>query len=242
MLVFPILRSIFDETMNTTVLILTHMGEMGLPLAPHIKHLKESNPGVEVCIIVGKDSPFGKGYNWKNGDQPLRKWWKENGREVITPIIHVIEWDTLVTGTLPELPEYLDLAGRELMLPGVSNRWVWFQETNKMQLRKGESPCGLVSFGCFVMRREVLDAVCKTRWDAVYEDSIQNELRFPTAAKAEGYRVGEVFLPFVRWTEYPVGSIPGVYHAVKHPWHEVEGAGSKSILFSSKPFTHLSDA
>ncbi len=208
--------------MNTAVLILTHLDKKKSPLIPHIKHLQDSNPGVEVYIVVGKDSPQGKKYNWKNGDQPLRKWWKKNNHKITTPIIHVIEWDTLVTGPLPELPEYLDLAGRELMLPGVSNPWVWFRETHKMQLQKGESPCGLISFGCFVMRREVLDAVCKTRWDAVYEDSIQNELRFPTAAKAEGFRVGEVFLPFVRWTKYPVGPIPGVYHAVKHPWSSVK--------------------
>ncbi len=204
--------------MDTTVLILTHQDKQGFPLLPHIKHLKGSNPNAEVHIIVGEDSPHGKRYNWKNGDQPLRKWWKENSPKVTTPIIHVIEWDTLVTGPLPELPEYLDLAGRELMLPGVNNRWVWFREAHKMQLQEGESPCGLVSFGCFVMRRKVLDAVCKTRWDTVYEDSIQNELRFPTVAKTEGFKIGEVFLPFVRWTEYPVGMIPGVYHAVKDSW------------------------
>ena len=104
------------------------------------------------------------------------------------------------------------------MTPGQGSPWIWFREADKLGLRDGEKPCGLVSFGAFVMRRGVLDAVCRPRWDAVYADSIQNELRFPSVAAAEGFRVGEVFLPFVRWTKVKVGEVAGIYHSVKQPF------------------------
>lgn len=204
---------------DTSILILTHIDKASNSIKlPHIDWIEKTNPGTNVNVIVGEDSELGVVDNWRNGDRPLRKWWIENSHTIKTPIVHVIEWDTLVGGPLPELPSHLDLAGRELMLPGMP--WQWWADVPSLNLNEDESPVGLVSFGAFVMRREVLDAVCDPRWDEAYENSIQNELRFPTIASVSGFNVGEAHLPFIRYHYYPIAENPlaGIYHGVKTPY------------------------
>ena len=90
-----------------TVLILTHKGTDGKPLTPHLEWLKRTNPDADVRIVVGEDSPHGKRYNWKNGDQPLRQWWQDNGHTVESDIVHVIEWEhagSLQAASVARLP------------------------------------------------------------------------------------------------------------------------------------------
>lgn len=221
--------------MSYTVLILTHLDkEKNKILLPHFKWICKTNPEADVKIIVREDSPMGNRYNWKNGDQPLRKWWKKNGHTVKTKNVAVVEWDTLIGCELPNLPDNFDLVGAMVMKENYSMRgkwvpklmrdptwtedhWFWWEDIPKLKLKTGERAIGLVSFGALFMRRWVLDLVCKERWDTVYEDSIQNELRFPTIASVEGARVGSIDLPFVSWTDVEVGDVPGIYHSVDNP-------------------------
>jgi hypothetical protein len=201
-----------------TVIILTYVcqktGEIRLP---HLHWLRKTNPDVAIEVVVGDDAPphLGKRYNWKNGDQPLRKWWQQQGSNVESEELVVIEWDTLVATQLPTLPDDLDLAGKTLFRQPTP--WHWWPDTAHMGLEPGEEPIGLISFGAFFMRRSVLDAVCKPRWDTCYRRSIQNELRFPTIASIEGARVGTIPLPFVEWHETKLTTEAGIYHAIKQP-------------------------
>ena len=200
-----------------TVIILTHKcKQTGDVKLPHFHCLRRTNPDVSIEVVVGPDAPpeLGPGYNWKNGDQSLRAWWKERRHSIPADELVVIEWDTLVATQLPRLPDDLDLAGKtHIQLP---TPWRWWPDARHMDLKPDEQPIGLVSFGAFFMRRWVLDAVCKPRWDACYRRSIQNELRFPTAANIEGARVGTIPLPFVEWHETKLTTTPGIYHAVKN--------------------------
>jgi hypothetical protein len=93
------------------VLVLTHIDhETKSVLQPHLIHLMKSNPRADIRLVGGPDSPLGKSDNWRNGDRPLRNWWREHGHTVTSPTIAVIEWDTLVLAPIPELPAWLDLA------------------------------------------------------------------------------------------------------------------------------------
>ena len=218
--------------MKYTALILTHIDKKAnQPLLPHIKWLLKSNPLIDFRIVIGKDSPHGKEYNWKNSDQVLRNWWRDFSSTVNNKKIAVLEWDTLVSCKLPKIPEEYDLVGamkfdenqdlRQRWIPKLMNdptwkeeNWMWWNDILKMDLDKDKKAVGLVSFGAMFMIREVLDAVCENKWDTVYSRSIQNELRFPTVASISGYRVGNINLPHVSWTDVKVGNTEGIYHSV----------------------------
>ena len=76
---------------------------------------------------------------------------------------------------------------------------------------------GLVSFGFYLMRRPVLDHLCSSQWDAVYEKSVQNEIRFPTIAGLGGFVVGEIPLPNIHHNQMQFTGDPGIYHPIKEP-------------------------
>lgn len=218
---------------NYTCLILTHKNKAsGKVLTPHLEVFKQNNPQCNVHIVVGEDHAQGKRYNWRNGDQPLRKWWLENSNLVATENVAVIEWDTLVNCELPAIPEQFDLVGAQYMkepfhLRGKWRRrsqedakwtpdnWWWWREIPRLELNDGERACALVSLGCFLMRRSVLDAVCKKRWDKAYSKNIISEMRFPTAASIEGVRIGQIDLPFVHHSTMTYTGEKQIYHPIK---------------------------
>jgi len=218
-----------------TALISTHIDKKtNQPLLPHLNWLIKSNPLIDFRIVIGEDSPHGKQYNWKNSDQVLRDWWKKFSSTVNNDRIAVLEWDTLVTCELPEIPEEYDLVGamkfnenpnlRGKWMPKImkdptwkEENWMWWNDLPKMNLQENDKAVGLVSFGAMFMRRQVLDAVCDKKWDTIYGRSIQNELRFPTIVSVSGHRIGEIDLPFVSWTDVGVGNSKGIYHSVDNP-------------------------
>jgi len=219
--------------MSYTVLILTHLDkETNKILLPHFKWICKTNPDADVKIIIGEDSPMGKRYNWKNGDQPLRKWWKENHHLVNTTNVAVIEWDTLVNCKLPDIPEGFDLVGAQYMQEPFHLRskwirksaedptwkeenWLWWREIPRLELKENERAIGLVSLGCFLMKRWVLDAVAKNQWDKVYNKDIISEMRFPTIAAIEGAKVGKIHLPFVHHCKMTYTGEKEIYHPIK---------------------------
>jgi hypothetical protein len=183
-------------------------------------------------VIISEDDGMDKKYYWKNGDKPLRAWWKENGKHIKEEGIAVIEWDTLVGKQFPEIPDNFDLVGKQMMIEDPSMRkkwrplrqcdpewqdknWFWWQDGWHFKLSEHEHCVGLVSFGAFFMRKWILDAICDSKWDHIYSLSIQNELRLPTIAHLSGARIGEISLPGVNFHETPVGKSPEIYHSVK---------------------------
>lgn len=210
-----------------SIIVMTHAAEDGLHL-PHVRMLQKSNPDKRLHVLVGEDSGHGKEYDWKNSDQQLRRWWKKNGSRVLGPVIAILEWDTYVEIPLPELPSDLDLAGAMALHKDMSRplrgrlpmkdprwnpeAWWWWNELPKLG---GIPGVALVSFGCMLVRREALDAMADPRWDQVYADSIQNELRFPSVINASGFRVGETYLPGVHHDATEVEGYYGIWHAVK---------------------------
>lgn len=203
-------------------LIMTHGHP---PLLPHMGALRQSNPSTPCHIVVGEDSGHGKGYDWKNSDQQLRHWWQQNSSHVKGEVVSILEWDTLVEIPLPDLPEDFDLVGATLIRSDNPSRrlpmfhrdwtpdsWWWWREVRKM---RGLSGVGLVSFGCMVVRRKFLDAMSDAKWDDIFAESIQNELRFPSVIQACGGRVGQIDLPGVIHRDTKREGDHGIWHAIK---------------------------
>jgi len=97
------------------------------------------------------------------------------------------------------------------------DHWYWWDEIPKLELKEGQLAAGLVSFGFLIMDRMVLDTFSNARWDYLYEKSIQNELRFPTIAYNEGFKLGTIDLPYVTFEERTFEGREGIYHAIKNP-------------------------
>ena len=199
----------------STVLILTHRDKKTKKvLTPHLDWLRYYNPDVRIEIIYDDNerdrSAAEKIEAWKNGDKKLRNWWRENGASIDSETLAVFEWDTLMKGELPYLPEGVDLAGKWVFER--SQRWFWWGDSKKMDCE----PVGLVSFGAFFLKRWVLDAVAKDKWDETYNKDIINELRFSSIARAEGAVIGTMDLPFVHHKEVMMGKELGLYHGVKN--------------------------
>lgn len=218
---------------NYTCLILTHVDKKnGEILTPHLNFFIENNQDVDVFVVVGEDSSRGKRYNWRNADQSLRKWWLSNGFRVKTKYVAVIEWDTLVNKSLPDIPREFDLVGKWVLkepkhLNGVffpkrmcdpewnQDHWYWWPEIKRLGLGETQTAYGLVSFGCLLMRRWVLDSICDQRWDDVYKKDIVSELRFPSVAAAQGARIGIIALPYVHHSTMEYTNEQEIYHPIK---------------------------
>jgi hypothetical protein len=221
--------------MDYTVLILTHIDKKtNKVLLPHLDWLLKSNPEIDYRIIVGEDSIYGKNYNWRNSDQVLRRWWKENASSVKNDNIAVIEWDTLICCELPQISEDYDLVGamkfeENIKIRGkwkpmrmkdprwTQDNWMWWTEVPKLNLKQEKKAVGLISFGAMFMKKQVLNNFCLPCWNDVCSENILSELRFPTLASICGFKIGEINLPFVSWTDVTVGKQKGIYHSVDYP-------------------------
>ena len=114
---------------------------------------------------------------------------------------------------MPELPESLDLASASVYF----DNWGWFKI---YKLPDGMEKCGLVSFGFYLMRRDVLDSICLTQWDELYSKDMISELRFPSIAHSSGYKVGAISLQNCSHGDVKVGKKRGIYHSVSYPVKE----------------------
>ena len=210
----------------TDAIIMTHI-DNGIAKLPHINELNLYNENIKIHVVVGEDSPKGKRYNWRNSDRVLREWWKKN-RDSFGDCIFLAEWDTFVNTELPELPDEFDLAGSKLIKSerfGVPRRmadplwkpenWMWWKEFKQLGIEDQKFATGLISFGAFFLKKEVLDSVADSMWDSVYELDIINELRLPSIASASNYKIGEMELPFVSFGEVETPTAKGVHHSVK---------------------------
>jgi hypothetical protein len=218
---------------NYTCLILTHVNKTtGELLLPHLLPLLKNNPKMSVHVVIGEDHPFGKRYNWRNADQALRKWWIENGSLVATNCVAIIEWDTLVNCAFPEIPFNLDLVGKQMFVEPLhlKNQWVrkrmsdldwhqdywyWWGEIPKLKLMLSERAVGLISLGCFLTKKWVLDSIARPQWDEAYRQDIISELRLPTIASIEGARIGEINLPFVDYNAMIFSGEKEIFHPIK---------------------------
>lgn len=203
--------------MNYTVLIQTHRDKNGIPILPHLKWLRLSNPDAIIHIIIAKDlQPL---ENWRNCDRILRDWWKQNKSKISTSLVCVVEYDVLITKKLPHLLDNSDLCGNTLMSYVNESRWDWFRERDRLNLKADNEAVGLVPFAFLCMKRDVLDDICSNKWDSVYEKDIFCELRFPSIVRNSGYNISSYNLDTIHFCNINTNNvnfeIPGYFHSVK---------------------------
>lgn len=197
-----------------TCIVMTY-GDVG---SPHLDSLRESNPDVEVHVATSPETGESREILWRNSDRFLRKWWQENSEKVEGGTLYMLEWDTLVTCPLPAMPEDLNLvsSGLTYMKPWKPpHRDPRERAWKLLGLPDGSEVVQMGTFGFFIVRRSVMDAIADAKWDAAFAADASNEGRFPTIAAAIGAKMGVIRLPNVHYFHPPVVSGPGIYHPVK---------------------------
>lgn len=104
-------------------------GLFGGPEKDYRKFHRKLMPYLEHCYCI-KDKT--DRWKWKNGDLALRMWYTEFGNTLSFDMLHLIEWDLLMLGSLDSI--YNDIPinaiGLSSILPlqEVATQWIWTAE------------------------------------------------------------------------------------------------------------------
>jgi len=234
-------------TKHKSIIIFTHRGDGGDFKTPHIQSLKYYNPDIDIHIAGSEDKGKSPSYLRWNSDQFIREWWSKYRKSVLSDVVYLVEWDTLIETTLPKLDEEFDYASRNLRREPkkntnskkrkVSKNELLFKLKSEEKYKKNKKPLvenGLPSsarltiassFGFHVIRREFLDLICDSKWDDLFSIDYLSEARLPTLLYHLGARMKRINLPYVSCGDVVVGDQLGIYHSVDEPIGYVRKAG-----------------
>lgn len=182
-----------------------------------IKLLKELNPDTEIYglgeEIEGverlKDAGMkhlhviedrGSEWKWMNGDLAVRDWFQEKGKHEDFDMLHIVEWDILLTAPLENIYETipedaLGLSGLKPIPEAEEYGWPWVTGEYRdewLKLRewvKEETGYSGKSYGCIFpaccLPRNFLEEYTQIDVPAYSND----EVRVPLIAKALGYKI-----------------------------------------------------
>lgn len=183
--------------------------------ASRIRILKEMNPetpiyglgedieGLEKLFEAGMDHLYvindkDSEWKWKNGDLAVKNWYEGFGREQYFDILHIIEWDLLLTEPLEELYSHVEkdqvaLTGIKPILEAKEYGWKWvngeyednwvrLKDTVKENLDYSEESKGCI-FPAAVLSRSFLEDYSNLEVPELCND----EVRCPLYAEALGY-------------------------------------------------------
>ena len=185
------------------VLLVTHPG-VGVP---HLAALQASNPGARVHVVTLGQVERGA---WRNNDAAVRAWWRKNRGRITGRRVAWLEWDALVTTALPEVWP-AGMLGKDLKDEG----WHWWGERAALP-ELADHWCGVAPLGVTFWNAAALDAIAAEEYDEIYARDVFCELRTPSVCRKAGFPVESLSLPGVRWYPVRAGTVPGIYHAVKH--------------------------
>lgn len=181
-----------------------------------IKLLKELNPDTEIYglgeeiegierlkdaglkhlhVIDDRDSEW----KWMNGDLAVLEWFREKGKHKDFDMVHIVEWDLLLTAPLEEIyqdipRDALGLSGLKPISEAEEYGWPWVTGEYRdewLKLRKWVEETGYSgdSFGCIFpgcsLPRNFLQEYAEMEVPAYSND----EVRVPLIAKALGYEI-----------------------------------------------------
>ena len=154
--------------------------------------------------MIGLDglysSPAPPEWNWKHSDLVLARWYRDVGHTILFDVLHLVEWDLLLTAPLDTLYASVpdDAVGLTALTPTaqLEPEWTWLRrEQNRKEWEallaraRGEwgyhdTPHGCVGPGpCFP--RAFLDAYAQIEPPALCND----ELRLPLFAQILGFQI-----------------------------------------------------
>lgn len=188
---------------------------------PHKEYLYKHNPKAQIIFADIKSSLSPKN-GYYNSDRLIRNWLKNNYSSIINTNVAIFEWDTLCN---MELPTTIKLDNEIMVrnsIPYNNNKdWYWFKyKTNLGEF--SDFVHGLQPLGVLLIDRNSLKKILDTKFDAIFNQHIFSELRFPTVANYLGIKIRQIIDTRFKYvtTRPPYNQtniIPytGIYHPVK---------------------------
>ena len=198
----------------------------------HSDHIRASNPDAQL-ILLDTSNDLSRVEAFGRGDYLLRKALKSKFSLIAHDNVLLVEWDVLITATLPDVP----VRGLQAMTVATEESapdWMWWSHFKRLPPALRTAKIGVVPFGFLAIERSSLQSILDPHFDALFELDIFSEVRFAAVSHFCGIGVREldksVFLPerLLRSTREDevaafearyAGSYltaPGFYHPVKH--------------------------
>lgn len=194
----------------------------------HIGHFAAANPSIPNYVQNCPKYHYKNKYDgWRNTDRIIVAFWRERKHE-FKQYSHLLltEYDVLFNAKFEDiyLEKDYDLATRHnypdtaqyKRNDGWRNKW-WKNESEL--LPPGWTPRGIAPLMPMLVSTAVLDVVTDHQWDYLFEQNIFNEVRFPSIACHNGFKLSKVHMPWnqASYNDMPKDFPAGVYHPVKHP-------------------------
>lgn len=150
----------------------------------------------DLHIIEDKDSEW----KWKNGDLAIKKWFENVGNEKEFDILHVIEWDLLLTEPLDKLYNHVEkdqvaLTGLKPIEEAREYGWKWVNDeyeerwTELKRVVKQDLNFSKESKGCIFPGAALPRSFLEDYSDLEVPELCNDEVRVPLYAEALGYEL-----------------------------------------------------
>lgn len=178
----------------------------------HLDAIKNSNPTAQI-LLGDLSSNLSKHYCWRNSDNLIRNWLRNNISQIKNNKVAILEWDVLVTQKLPDI-KLVGAMGKHIHKPTKNNGWKWFKEINKLEEYKkyaiGIAPLGIL----FIDRGSILSLI-DSKFDDIFNKNIFCELRLPTILNSLDINISQYPMPNVQWHPVKYTNQKSIYHAIK---------------------------
>lgn len=206
--------------MNTYSVIWATVDHYG---TPHKEEFAKFNPDVPQ-FTCSRPRSYGPEMirAWRNCDASLRQWWRENGHQIKTSHVAVVEWDVLIREDINKIfsgKPGIEIAGKTKH--PMLHPWQWFEEANRIPggILGGGCLMGMVPFCLFGISVECFNKMDNGFYDPVFDDDIFCELRFPTIAMHSGFQVWPSAYDCsnigIEPREFPKETETGIFHPIK---------------------------
>jgi hypothetical protein len=160
-------------------------------LSMFYKNIEEYNPD-QTVIIIESQQDLKNIITWNNSDKELRDWWRENSLLVSDDIIYLFLYSHVIEGKLPVLSENYDLVSRTLSTIDRNKNLSYVKSIREILDKNQNINIMPNSYGFYIIRRWVLDAISDPKYDIYYDQDIKNEIRMPTVAALCGAKLGRI--------------------------------------------------
>jgi hypothetical protein len=178
----------------------------------HLDYLTRSNPDSQI-LLADISNNYDPKFCWRNGDFLIRQWLQKYIDIVHHNNIALLEWDVLVSQTLPSI-QVDGLIGKNVKYRDKNPKWPWFKEIDRLD-NYSQYSIGVAPLGVLFLNKECLEILLDSEFDDLYQKDIFSELRLPTILNSRNIKISSYFLPDVEWYQMPVKTNPGIYHSVK---------------------------
>lgn len=181
----------------------------------HLKHLEKSNPKANILLadISKYNANFDTKYCWRNSDIFIRRWIRDNRKNIQSDNIAIIEWDVLMSSPLPDI-KINGLMAKDVQHPNSDREWFWFKEIYRLKSIK-KYAIGISPLAVIFMDQLSIDTWINKEFDDLCNSDIFSELRLPSLLNSKNIPISIYKMDSVEWNKIDYSDKPDIYHPIK---------------------------